>query len=212
MMKLITLIIACMNLITACASPNLENPSPPAVQPSPAPSITFAITHTPTFTQSATRSPSTVTPTLSPADTSTPGPTLPPAGIFADKFYPPLVLEYATDLWIDRSEYDNPRMMVNILQHRELKRCEIGTMGPSGFWPEITIDMKLGSVNYQVQLDQKTEAGEWISYYFAISAPAGIIDNDTGTAHFYVKSSPAEAKQCRPAAEAVFGTLRRADR
>jgi hypothetical protein len=99
--------------------------------------------------------------------------------------------------------------MVNYLQNKELKTCTTSPMGPSGFWPERIIDLKLGRIDYQVQLDQKTETGDWISYYFAISAPAGIIDNETGTAHFFVKSTPAEAKKCRVASEEVLATLHR---
>ncbi len=157
-----------------------------------------------------------ITTTPIPADTPVPGtptplPTFPPAGIFAIKFYPPLVLDYPTDQWVDKSEYNNLQMMVNFLQNRELESCVIGPMGPSGFWPESTIDKRLGSIDYQAQLDQKTDTGDWISYYFAISAPAGIIDNEIGTAHFFVKSNPAEAKKCRVAAEDVLATLHRSD-
>jgi hypothetical protein len=136
---------------------------------------------------------------------------LPPAGVFAIKFYPPLVLDYPADQWVDKSEYDNTEMMVNYLQNQELKTCAIGPMGPSGFYPESMKDVTLGNIDYQVLLDQNTTSGDTISYYFAISTSTGSIENDVGIAIFDVQSTPAEAKNCRAAAEKVLATLRRAD-
>lgn len=206
MKKLIYPLLFCIALFSACSSPNQLQPTL-SVQFSPSPPMTKTSTPEPTFIPTDTAA----LPSPTPTETITPSPTFPPAGIFAIKFYPPLVLDYPTDQWVDKSEYNNLQMMVNFLQNRELESCVIGPMGPSGFWPESTIDKRLGSIDYQAQLDQKTDTGDWISYYFAISAPAGIIDNEIGTAHFFVKSNPAEAKKCRVAAEDVLATLHRSD-
>jgi hypothetical protein len=146
-------------------------------------------------------------PSPTPTDTVTPSPTLPPAGIFAIKFYPPLVLDYPTEQWIDKSEYDNTQRMVNYLHYRELKTCTIGPRGASGFYPENMDEITLGNIRYQVLLDQKTTDGNAISFYFANIE----VKNEGGIPHFDVSSSLAEAEKCRTAAEEVLATLRRAD-
>lgn len=170
--------------------------------------MTITFTPKPKSTATASRPTDTAAPP-SPTftDTITPSPTLPPAGVFAIKFYPPLVLDYPTELWLDKSEYDNPQMMVNYLQNKELKTCTIGPMGASGYYPENMKDITLGNIHYQVLLDQKTTDGKAVSYYFANIA----VENEGGIPHFAVLSSQTEAKKCKAAAEEVFATLSQAD-
>lgn len=153
----------------------------------------------------------TVAPSLTPTETITPSPTLPPAGVFAIKFYPPLVLDYPTDQWVDKSEYENTEMMVNYLQNQELKTCTIGPMGASGFYPENMEETTLGGIQYQYVQDQTSSTGNVNSYYFALSSLNGNIESEAGIPHFYVQSSPTDAEKCKTAAEEVLATLRRAD-
>lgn len=198
-------------LFTACSSRNRPQPTSSA-QVDPSPTSAAASTPTPDSTAAAPRPTGTAAPpSPAPTETVTPQPTLPPTGVFAIKFYPPLVLEYPPEQWLDQSEYHNTQRMVNYLQHKALESCTINPMGPSGFWPEDMVDLRLGSIDYQVQLDQKLTTGEWVSYYFAISAP-GIIDDEIGVPVFSVVSAPADAEKCRAAAEAVLATLAPASR
>jgi hypothetical protein len=200
-----------MALSSACSSPN-PSQSTPSIQASPLPSMTIMSTPKPISTATASLPTDTAAlPSPISTDTSTPSPTHPPAGIFAVNFYPPLVLDYPTEQWLDKSEYDNTQMMVNYLQNKELKTCTIGPMGPSGFYPENMQDVTLGNITYQRLLDQKTNTGNLVSYYFALSSSVGSIENEVGIAHFDVQSSPAEAKECRVASEEVLTTLRRTD-
>ena len=140
-----------------------------------------------------------------------PSPTRPPTGTFSIIFYPPLVLNYPADLWIDKSEYDNTERMVNYLQNKDLKTCAIFPIGPSGFYPDNMKEITLGDIHYQILLNQTTTNGNAISYYFAISAPKGSIESEAGIPHFDVQSSPKEATQCKEEAEIILATLHRAD-
>jgi hypothetical protein len=226
------MILALAAFLSACSVPPKVNPTAPVKPsqiplqvPSPtassttlvstagAPSIipSFPATQKPTFTPTVPPPTGTAAPpSPTSTETSTPSPTPPPAGVFAIKFNPPLVLDYSTDQWIDKTEYVNTEKMVNTLQYRELESCSIGPMGPSGFYPDKMKEVRLGSIDYQILPDQKTTGGNAVSYYFALRTSNGSIENDVGIAHFSVQSSPAESKQCRAAAEEVLGTLRRA--
>ncbi len=153
----------------------------------------------------------TFTTTIRPTDTVMPSPTPPPAGTFVIKFYPPLVLDYPTDQWIDKSEYNNTEIMINYLQNIELTTCTITPMGASGFYPENMNEIILGNIRYQILPDQKITAGNMASYYFAISSSKGSIKGGAGIPHFVVQSSPLEGEKCRIAAEKVLATLRRPD-
>lgn len=206
MKKLIFPLLFCIALFSACSSPNRLQPTL-SVQFSPSPPMTKTSIPEPTFIPTDTA----VLPSPTPTETITPSPTFPPAGIFAIKFYPPLVLDYPANQWVDKSEYNNTEMMVNYLQNQDLKTCTIGTMGPSEFYPDSMKDVTLGNIGYQVLLDQNTTSGDTISYYFAISTSTGSIENDVGIAIFDVQSTPAEAKKCRVAAEDVLATLHRSD-
>lgn len=151
------------------------------------------------------------TATSRPTRTISPSPSLPPEGILAVQFYPPLVLDFDPDQWEDKSEYGYTKMIVNYLQHRELDSCTIGPMGPSGFYPEGMTGKVLGSIEFQVQSDQAASTSQWVSYYFAITAPGGRIVNESGIAHFAVMYIPSQAEGCKAAAEEVLAALRRAD-
>jgi hypothetical protein len=146
-----------------------------------------------------------------PPPTPTPGPTTPPAGTFAIKFYPPLVLDYPTDQWIDKSEYDNTQMMINFLQNSELMTCTINPMGPSGFYPDNMQEINLGGIRYQILLNQHLTNGTVANYYFAFITYKGIGEHLPGLPHFAVQSSPTEAEKCRTAAEEVLATLQSPD-
>lgn len=204
--KLIFILIFWIALLSACTSPN-QLQSTQSVQVSASPSMTITYTPKSVSTATSTSRPvdTAMPPAPTPTDTITPSSALPPAGVFVIKFYPPLVLDYSTELWLDKSEYDNTQMMVNYLQNKELKTCNIGPMGASGYYPENMKDITLGNIHYQVILDQKTTDGNAVSVYFAD------IQNEAGIPHFSVQSSTAEAKRCGAAAEAVLATLRQAD-
>jgi hypothetical protein len=146
-----------------------------------------------------------------PPPTPTPGPTTPPAGTFAIKFYPPLVLDYPTDQWIDKSEYDNTQMMINFLQNSELMTCTINPMGPSGFYPDNMQEINLGGIRYQILLNQHLTNGTVANYYFAFITYKGIGEHLPGLPHFAVQSSPTEADKCRTTAEEVLATLHSPD-
>ena len=192
-------------LFAACSSPS-QLQSTPAIQITPLPSITTTSTPKPTSIPTVDRATNTTSPpSPSLIDTITPSPAFPPEGVFAIKFYPPLVLDYPAEQWLDQSEYDNTQMMVNYLQHRKMKTCTIGPMGASGFYPGNMDEIMLGSMGYQVLLDQQTTDGKVASYYFAK------IENEAGIPHFAVQYIPEEAEECRSAAEAVLATIRSPD-
>lgn len=192
---------ALLNGLAACTQDG-----PPPVQ-----TITMtAASQTPEITETATRTPR-PSATTRPTRTATVQPTLPPEGTFSLKIYPPLILTYDSQLWADRSQYDNSEMMVNYLQHRRFRTCLLAPLGPSGYFPEHMDEKVIGDITYQVALDQKLSTGELSSNYFALSSAAGNIQygHNDGIAVFSVSSSAEEAADCRAAAEEVLATLRR---
>jgi hypothetical protein len=152
----------------------------------------------------------TTTPTP-PANTIIPSATNPPVGIFAIEFYPPLVFDYQTDQWIDKSDYGNKEEIINYLQNIDVKTCTINPMGASGFYPENMKKIYLGSIRYQILLNQSLTTGNVVNYYFALSSSIGSIESQAGVPHFAVQSSSIESEKCIIAAEKVLATLHSPD-
>jgi len=196
MKHLTFLLFVCLFIFSAC-TPADQQIDASSSQPSHLPA-----------TASASPIPADPTITPRPTKTITPNPTQPPEGIFAIKIYPLLVLDYDPLLWDDLSEYSNTEWMINFLQHRELDTCRIGPMGPSGFWPEDMAEKKLGNIDYQVKYDQVDSTGGRASFYFAMDAIGGRIENEFGIPHFAVMYDPSQAEGCKAAAEDVLATLR----
>lgn len=163
----------------------------------------------PTLTAAPAIATATLPPTAAPLASPTPASTQPPEGIFALKFYPPLVLEYDPTAWSDASEYNNPLMMVNFLQHRALQSCSIGVMGPSGFYPSPMQPQTVGEIEYDTFRQEGVQSGQTNIYYFALDASLTEIHNTAGIPILVVQAYPAEIDLCQADAEIVLATLRR---
>ena len=132
----------------------------------------------------------------------------PPAGVFWLMFYPPLVMAYDPDLWIDESEYGNTDRMINFLRHKHLETCTMGVRGPSGFYPDNMKTVRLGTIDYQVFTGDRLYAGKVMSDYFAIGSSGETIENETGIPVLELSAIPSEIEQCVRDAEKVLANLR----
>ncbi len=191
-------------LLAACSTAPTRS-STPAPTDSPAPP---AVTATPASTSTPTRRPTPLQPTRPPTHTPTVAPTPPPAGIFAVQYYPPLILSYDPDLWLDRSEYDNPEKLLsgNFLEHRRIDGCTVGVQGASGFYPENMLPVTLGELYYEVYESPGEAAQTPYRAYFALD-PA-FADVSAGIPILGVRAGLPTTAACWEAAEAVLATLR----
>jgi hypothetical protein len=131
-----------------------------------------------------------------------------PEGIFAVQYYPPLILNYDPEPWVDRSEYGNPEKLLagNFLEHTGIKGCTIGVQGASGFYPENMRPVTLGDLYYEVYESPGETAQTAYRAYFALD-PA-FANVSAGIPIFGVRAGLPKAAACWDAAEAVLATLR----
>lgn len=162
---------------------------------------------TPAGEHSATPS---LVPTAEPvsvAPTAIPVPDLIP-GMFALQYYPPLVMEYDPEAWMDKSEPGNKQAYVNFLQSKELGSCTIGVNLPSGWgdYPHETV--QLGHVNYTVYTfgDSPSSPGQITAIYFANQLVGA--DYRIGIPMPMISASNAEWNRCKMLGEVVLATLR----
>ena len=193
----------CMVVLTACSPP--VQPQPVLMTATPA-TATRAATASPTLEPSTT--PTHPNPTETPPPESTETVMPPPAGVFRLMFYPPLVMPYDPDLWMDESEYENTDQMINFLRHKRLETCTIGVRGPSGFYPDNMKTVRLGTIDYQVFTGDRLYAGKVMSDYFAVGSSGETIENETGIPIMELSAVPSEVEQCTVDAEKVFANLR----
>lgn len=184
-----------------------------AAEPTRAPTATFA--PKPSLMPAATLAAPTLRPTpLQPTRPATATPTVastqPPEGVFALQFYPPLVLEYDTAVWNDASEYNNPVMMVNYLQHREMPSCSIGVMGPSGFYPAPMQRQIVGEIEYDVFSQENVQSGQSNIFYFAMDDAFEEVRSTAGIPILIVQADPGAIEQCRSDAERALASLQAA--
>lgn len=194
-------------LLAACSPAPTPPPTPvPTVPPAPP-----AVTATPASTNTPTLRPTPRQPTRPPTHTPTVAPTPPPEGIFAVQYYPPLILSYDPDLWVDRSEYDNPEKLLsgNRLEHRHIDGCAIGVQGASGFYPENMRPVTLGDLYYEVYEAQVETGQPAYRAYFALDPIFASVS--AGIPILGVRAGQPAAAACWDAAEAVLATLRLAD-
>ena len=155
---------------------------------------------------------STISPTKPPTVTVTATSTLVPAGVFALKFYPPLIMNYDFSVWKDESQYDNNSMMVNFLQAQNLSTCMIGPIGPSGHFPSPDAIIMLGKIHYEFSSMQSSVDGMMIGVYIVDSSvdPSQTLpgyDSIHGLPKLNVIASALEWEQCKDLAEGVLATL-----
>ena len=141
-----------------------------------------------------------------PSKTPTVTPTPVPTGVFALKFYPPLILNYDPILWDDKSEYTNLEMMINYLQSRELDTCQIGVAGPSGNFPPQYEVITYGNVRYLVS---KTEDIVNKLTYGLFIEDQSLVEYDytDGLPVLNVIANPEEWLACMDRAEKVLASL-----
>ena len=155
---------------------------------------------------------STISPTKPPTVTVTATSTLVPAGVFALKFYPPLIMNYDFSVWKDESQYDNNSMMVNFLQAQNLSTCMIGPIGPSGHFPSPDAIIMLGKIHYEFSSMQSSVDGMMIGVYIVDSSvdPSQTLpgyDSIHGLPKLNVIANALEWEQCKDLAEGVLATL-----
>lgn len=183
--------------LAACSPPDPVSPTALPSDTTALPVVTATVTRTlrptplPTYTLT-----STLLPTLTP--------TVVPEGTFALKFYPPTVLNYDPQTWVDRSEYDNVDRMINFLQARNLGSCTVSVMGPSGFGPPTDNQVVLGKNEFSVATLDETDstiADRLSAAYFQY----GVLEDYTIV--LMVTASRAEWVACQSMAEEVLESL-----
>lgn len=135
-------------------------------------------------------------------------PTPVPLGIFALKFYPPLIVNYDPSEWKDESRYTDFKFMENFLQSRRLSTCIIGVQGPTGFYgpqPEF-VPALLGDIRYSVIFWGETTPSVISAWYIEDQS---LVDYDyvAGLPILAVQASVSEWDACKAQAEKVLSTL-----
>jgi len=189
-------------LLAACSA---------AITPPPTTAPTQASTDSPSppaATSTPTRRSTPRQPTQPPTHTPTVAPTPVPEGVFAVQYYPPLILVYDPEPWVDRSEYGNPEKLLagNFLEHTRIEGCTIGVQGASGFYPENMRPVTLGDLYYEVYESSGETVQTAYRAYFALD-PA-FANVSAGIPIFGVRAGLPKAAACWDAAEAVLATLR----
>jgi hypothetical protein len=144
---------------------------------------------------------------INPAPTTT---TPVPLGVFALKFYPPLIMEYDTSEWKDESRYEDTRFMANYLQTRKLETsCILGVQGPTDFngTPPVFVPVQLGDISYSVIFWGDTQPGDKSAWYIENQSLIGY-DYSPGLPILTVQASPSDWDRCKVLAEKVLSTLR----
>ncbi len=144
---------------------------------------------------------------INPAPTTT---TPVPPGIFALKFYPPLILQYDTSEWKDESRYTDTRFLGNYLLASKLQTtCILGVQGPTDFngTPPVFVPMQLGAVSYSVIFWGDTQQGDISAWYIENQSLTGY-DYSPGLPILVIQASLSEWERCKALAEKVLSTLR----
>jgi hypothetical protein len=122
-----------------------------------------------------------------------------PIGIFALKFYPPLIMNYDTSLW--------KSVTIGSLQALVLNECQLVEIGPSGNFPPDTEPVRLGDVEYLFSFSEISTPGMTSGLYIENQSVDGY-DYDLGLPVLMILASQSEWDQCRTLGEAVLSTLR----
>lgn len=134
-------------------------------------------------------------------------PTPVPPGIFALKFYPPLIMSYDSSVWIDESRYTDYKFMVNYLQASNLKTCQIGMVGPSGNFPADAKPVWVGTVEYFYSPFEDSPPGLTGALYIENQSISNF-DYTYGLPVLMITASKSEWDRCKTLGEAVLSTLR----
>jgi len=166
---------------------------------------------------------STATDLSTPAKTPTPAspasltltPVLP--GNFVLFYYPLLIMNYDASIWEDRSNYTewganlNPvpgALIQNYLQAVQFKSCQIGVIGPSGYFPPTEEVVELGDVRYQLSTSENQERGVRIAHYIEDHSLTRYNYDQYGLPVLEIAANPAEWNECKTLGEGVLSTLR----
>lgn len=134
-------------------------------------------------------------------------PTPVPLGVFALKFYPPLIMSYDPALWRDESRYTDYMFMFNYLQASNLKTCQIGVVGPSGNFPADAKLVRLGNVGYWYALSEISTPGMTGALYIENQSLSNF-DYTDGLPALMISASKPEWDRCKVLGEVVLSTLR----
>lgn len=134
-------------------------------------------------------------------------PTPVPLGVFALKFYPPLIMSYDPALWRDESRYTDYMFMFNYLQASNLKTCQIGVVGPSGNFPADAKLVRLGNVGYWYALSEISTPGMTGALYIENQSLSNF-DYTDGLPVLMISASKPEWDRCKVLGEVVLSTLR----
>lgn len=134
-------------------------------------------------------------------------PTPVPPGIFALKFYPPLIMNYDPSVWKDGSRYTDYKFMVNYLEALIMKTCQIGTVGPSGNFPPDAKPVWIGKVEYFYSPVEVDTPGMTGALYIENQSVSNF-DYTDGLPVLMITASKSEWDQCKALGESVLSTLR----
>jgi hypothetical protein len=195
--RTVCLMALIFGLLTQGCSPG-PDPSQAATDGSTPAKLPF-FTTTPTIKATITRIPS-QTPTITPSPV--------PSGVFALKFYPPLIMNYDPDVWVDKSEYTNTDWMINYLQSISLITCKIGVQGPTDFNGPVTWEeVQIGELKFSIPKFEQTDTSGLMSAMYLENGSLEGYDYIPGIPIPVIISSSEEWTACKAIAEDVLKTL-----
>lgn len=153
-----------------------------------------------------------LTPFLSPTVTLTPI----PLGAFIVFFYPPLVMNYDPLIWEDKSNYGEWGLNLstrtgviikNYLQALHFKECQIGVIGPSGYFPSPDEVVHVGNVRYQLTISEDEQFGVRVGHYIEDQSLTKYDYNRYGLPVLQILATPSGWNECKTMGETVLFTL-----
>ena len=138
-----------------------------------------------------------------------------PPGNFVLLFYPALVMNYDPSVWEDKSNYAewglNFSTQAGIIVKNYLqslsKVCQIGVIGPSGYFPLAEEIVQLGDVRYQLTTSDNEQFEVRTGHYIEDQSLIGYNYDRYGFPVLEIIAPPSEWDECKKLGENVLATL-----
>ena len=125
-------------------------------------------------------------------------------------------MNYDSSIWEGESNYTewglnfSPQegvIIKNYLQALSFKACQIGVVGPSGYFPSAEEIVKLGDVRYQLTTSENEQLEVRISHYIEDQSLTGYNYDRYGLPVLEIIATPSEWDKCKKLGENVLATL-----
>lgn len=125
-------------------------------------------------------------------------------------------MNYDPSIWEDKSNYTewglnfSPQVGViikNYLQALQFKVCQIGVIGPSGYFPSAEEIVQLGNIRYQLTTSENEQFGVRIGHYIEDQSLSGYNYDRYGLPVLEIIATPSEWDECKKLGENVLSTL-----